>query len=233
LLKSIIEYFPSNSNLNGNNNNNLIGQISRSFDINKSNQSYEKIKGGVLGGSIILGSLSLDSEIEIRPGRVVKNKNGLLCKPLITKVMSIKSEKISIEKAFPGCLIGIGTLIDPYCCKGDELVGNVFGLKGNMPNVYYPDITINFKICKELGYDWKISKNDKVNFQIGTLTIRNCNLKNIIKNKKNNKIAVFTLSQPCCFDENNNIIISKKTLDGIKVIIGYGNMTSGDIVNLT
>ena len=96
---------------------------------------------------------------------------------------------------------------------------NVFGLQGQLPDVYYPTIQVKFKICKELGYEWKIRTNDEVNFQIGTMTLERCVLKKIIQNTKKFKLRYSSCLKPCCLDENSNIIISKKSLDGVKLII--------------
>ena len=81
LLDSIVKYFDSDSKTEKSNDN-LIGQISRSFDINKSNKSYEKINGGAIGGSIISGGpLKVGDTIEIRPGFFIKKKKSIKCKP--------------------------------------------------------------------------------------------------------------------------------------------------------
>jgi translation initiation factor 2 subunit 3 len=232
LLDNIVKFFDSDSK-NKKSNDNLIGQISRSFDINKSNKSYKNSSGGAIGGSIISGGpLKIGDTIEIRPGFIIKKKKSVKCKPLVTSVVSIKTEKISLEEAYIGSLIGVCTLIDPFYCKSDQLVGNVFGLQGQLPDVYYPDIHVKFKICKELGYDWKIRTGDEVNFQVGTMTLEKCILKKILQNTKKYKCAIFELSKPCCLEENSNIIISKKSIEGVKMIIANGNMVKGDKIEL-
>ena len=43
--------------------------IIRSFDVNKPGEKPEKLKGGVVGGSILSGVLKVGDEVEIRPGR--------------------------------------------------------------------------------------------------------------------------------------------------------------------
>jgi translation initiation factor 2 subunit 3 len=45
-----------------------IMQILRSFDINKPSMHISKLKGGVVGGTLIQGELKVDEEIEIKPG---------------------------------------------------------------------------------------------------------------------------------------------------------------------
>ena len=52
--------------------------IIRSFDVNKPGSEVEDLKGGVAGGSILRGVLKVGQEIEVRPGLVSKDKEGVL-----------------------------------------------------------------------------------------------------------------------------------------------------------
>ena len=68
---------------------------------------------------------------------------ALLCFS-IAKVVSLKSETTDLEYITPGGLIGIGTNIDPYYCKNDNMIGMVVGLvDDDLPEVYY-NITIKW-----------------------------------------------------------------------------------------
>lgn len=48
--------------------------VARSFDINKPGSHPNDIKGGVIGGTLIQGTLKEGQDIEIRPG--IENKRG-------------------------------------------------------------------------------------------------------------------------------------------------------------
>lgn len=52
--------------------------VIRSFDVNKPGQRAEELKGGVAGGSILKGVLQLGDEIEILPGLVSKDAQGVV-----------------------------------------------------------------------------------------------------------------------------------------------------------
>ena len=52
--------------------------IIRSFDVNKPGQRADQLIGGVAGGSILKGVLQLGDEIEISPGLVSKDTQGVL-----------------------------------------------------------------------------------------------------------------------------------------------------------
>ena len=46
------------------------------------------------------------------------------------------AEQNKLEFTVPGDLIGVGTTIDPTLARGDNLVGQVLGVPGSMPDVY-------------------------------------------------------------------------------------------------
>lgn len=203
LLENIIKFFPSEIK-KSENNKNVQFRISRSFDINKNNTNFNDLNGGVLGGSLVNGNLKIGDMIEIRPGIITKkNNNEFLVSPLITKILSLKSDTEKLEEIYPGGLIGIGTDIDPFYCKNDNLVGNIVGLKGKLPHVYI-EISMSYnKIKFDNLVDWVPSINDNLNLQIGTNSI------NGTVKKINAKELSLILSQPVCIDENMMIILSK------------------------
>lgn len=108
--------------------------IVRSFDINKPGDSYNKLKGGVLGGSIKSGTLKVGDEIEIKPG-IQKIRDGKISYNSINaKVQALMSDKDKLEKAIPGGSVAIMTELDPSLTKTDSLVGQIAGIKGTLPD---------------------------------------------------------------------------------------------------
>jgi len=103
--------------------------VARSFDINRPGRDIEELKGGVIGGSVLKGMISVGEEIEIRPG--LRDKDHY--KPLKSKVISISQGKNLLEEAHPGGLIGIGTQLDPALTKGDSLIGHIAGRPDKLP----------------------------------------------------------------------------------------------------
>jgi len=108
--------------------------VARSFDINRPGTSPdEKMQGGVVGGSIVQGKLKIGDDIEIAPGS--KGEKGF--KPIKAKVVSLLSGSgNSLQEAYPGGLIGVGTALDPALTRADRLVGNVVGKVGKMPKIH-------------------------------------------------------------------------------------------------
>jgi translation initiation factor 2 subunit 3 len=105
--------------------------IARSFDINKPGTDVEKLKGGVVGGSLIEGELKVGDKVEIRPGIRVKDE----FKPVFTNINGLQKAMINMKKAGPGGLLGVSTALDPYITKSDSLGGNILGLPGKLPPV--------------------------------------------------------------------------------------------------
>ncbi|MBU0532383.1 translation initiation factor IF-2 subunit gamma [Candidatus Micrarchaeota archaeon] len=114
--------------------------VSRSFDVNRPGTEIPSLSGGVLGGSIVQGSLKKGEEIEIRPG--VAKKEGGRPSSLICKVQALMEGGEHLDLATPGGLVAIGTTLDPALTKSDAFVGSVIGRKGEVPE---PTDTINVK----------------------------------------------------------------------------------------
>lgn len=124
--------------------------VIRSFDVNLPGTQIDDLRGGVAGGSIVKGVLKVDDEIEVRPGIVTQDAEGVVhCRPIYSRIVSLYAEKNDLEYAVPGGLIGVGTRIDPMLCRGDRLVGQVLGAVGQLPEIY-TQIEISFFLLRRL-----------------------------------------------------------------------------------
>lgn len=103
--------------------------VARSFDINKPGTDFEKLTGGVLGGSIVQGEFKIGDDIEVRPGVKMGNRY----QSLFSKITGLKKSGFNLESAGPGGLMGLMTDLDPYVTKSDSLVGNIIGRPGELP----------------------------------------------------------------------------------------------------
>jgi translation initiation factor 2 subunit 3 len=111
--------------------------VIRSFDVNKPGKDVRQLEGGVAGGSILEGCLKLGQEVEIRPGTTEKIRDATFCRIRRARIVSLRAENNSLEFAVPGGLIGVGLTLDPSTCRADKLAGQVIGLPGTLPDVYY------------------------------------------------------------------------------------------------
>ncbi|KAG0419403.1 Eukaryotic translation initiation factor 2 subunit gamma [Dictyocoela roeselum] len=207
-------------------NNGLLGRernmparmmIIRSFDVNKPGCPLKDLKGGVIGGSLLRGTIKIGDEIEIRPGLVFKNGNTFACRPLITRVTSLQTETNNLDKAYPGGLIGVGTTIDPLFCKADKLVGQVMGIK-DLPKIYI-SLTVKHSIFKM----FQIIDAEQVLLNIGSTT------SGAVITELSKEVAGFSLYKPACCEIGERIAISKK-IKGHWRLVGYGVVENGEAI---
>jgi len=102
--------------------------VARSFDINKPGTPIAKLKGGVLGGALTQGKISVSDEVEILPGPKVGGKFS----SIKTKIAGIFQASAQRQSAAPGGLVALQTELDPALTRGDLMVGNIAGLPGKM-----------------------------------------------------------------------------------------------------
>ncbi len=229
LTNAIMKLFnPSEYIKKSNTNPNPIFRISRTFDINLPGKSWDEVSGGVFGGSLHSGSIKQDDVLEIRPGLVMKTKDGKFeCIPFKTKVQSIESQKIKLDSIIPGGLVSIATDIDPYYFKNDGeskkknskkdgLVGHVVGIPGHMPSVF-SEINTEINLVTSFGFVWKPAVKDMIVIQIGT---RVCDA--MVKEINGSKFTLL-LAKPCCIGDNEHIIICR-LIEKILRIVGEGTV---------
>ena len=192
--------------------------IARSFDINKPGTQIDKLKGGVIGGSVLKGKIKIGNDIEIKPGIRIKNKYS----PLISKVVSISQGTNYLEEAKPGGLIGLGTKLDPSLTKGDSLIGNLVGKPNTLPKVI-SEVELEVHLLERvIGSEIpiKVSElkhNEKLLLVVGTEKTGGLITK-ILKNS-----YILQLNPPICIPENFIFAISR-IINRRYRLIGYGEL---------
>ncbi len=58
------------------------------------------------------------------------------CTPIYSRIISLYAEQNDLQYAVPGGLIGVGTKIDPTLTRADRLVGQVLGLRDQLPDIF-------------------------------------------------------------------------------------------------
>ena len=230
LAIAIMELFNPSEDIETSNHSDPLFAISRTFDVNKPGTPWDQVIGGVFGGSLQSGTIKKGDVLEIRPGLVMKNKDGQFeCTPFQTKVLSIESQRMALESLSRGGLASISTDIDPYYFKGngqakgtkkDSLIGHVVGTPGKMPSVFI-EVCFDMNLVTTFGFSWKPVVKDVIVIQIGT---RVCDA--LVKEIKKNTIKV-ELAKPCCICDNEHIIICK-IIDKILRIVGEGVIKYSD-----
>ncbi len=196
--------------------------IIRSFDVNKPGTPIEELRGGVLGGSIFQGSFRVGDEVEILPGLPVKEKNRLRMHGLYTEITSLQAGGRSVEVAFPGGLVGVGTMLDPSLTKADGLVGSLLGKPGTLPPVR-EEAALEFKLfstvvgSQAMEKVESISRGETLLLNIGTAKTTG------IITSVSSDYAEMRLSIPVCAEEGDKVAISRR-VGGRWRLIGAGTL---------
>jgi len=194
--------------------------IVRSFDVNKPGTPAEKIVGGVIGGSIFQGKFRVGDEIEIRPGIPSPRGRAATYEPLFTEITSLHAGGRSVEEAYCGGLVGVGTLLDPSLTKADGLIGNVAGEPDTLPPTRYElslDINLFERVVgtKEMTEVKKVTRGETLLLDVGTApTI------GVVESIRED-IADLRLSRPVCAEESSRVAVSRKIM-GRWRLIGFG-----------
>jgi translation initiation factor 2 subunit 3 len=193
--------------------------IARSFDINKPGTEIKKLRGGVLGGSLVQGSLKIGDVVEIKPG--TKNKDGLH-QPITTKITGIQKAMMDIKQATTGGLLGLSTELDPYLAKSDALSGNILGLPGKLPDIR-TDVTLKTMVMervvglKDEAKAESIKTNDMLMLTAGALrTI------GTVTSVNPNQLSA-SLKLPLCVEKGERVAISRQ-IAGRWRLVGWGEV---------
>jgi translation initiation factor 2 subunit 3 len=214
--------------------------VIRSFDVNRPGQDVSNLQGGVAGGSILQGVLKIGDEIEVRPGIVTKKEGEdgqttMVCSPIYSKISSLYAEQNDLQYAVPGGLIGVGTRIDPTLTRADRLVGQVLGIKGQLPAVFC-EIEISYYLLRRLlgvktsdggkqAKVQKLSKNEILMVNIGSTATGG----RVVAVKGD--LSKIALTQPVCTEEGEKIALSRR-VDKHWRLIGWGQIRKGTKIDV-
>jgi translation initiation factor 2 subunit 3 len=188
--------------------------ISRSFDINRCGINPLKMKGGVVGGSVISGKLAIGDKVIISPGQIKfdKSKNKWLNKPFESTIISLKSENDSLCDIGCGGLTAVGLNIDPFFTQNDRL-------KGQVLHILKDDVTTKSNIsCDVITLEGNIiKKGDVFTLQVGC-----SNVQGKVSNISGSKVD-FELNKLVVIYEGIKVLISVKS-DKMIELVGVGNI---------
>lgn len=189
--------------------------VVRSFDVNKPGIDVTELAGGVLGGSLVKGEIRVGDEIEIKPG-MPNQKTGKL-EPVITKVSSLGTGAGKAEKVGPGGLVAIGTYLDPYYTKADQMVGCVIGKPGTLPPVAN-EISLDLDLFETVvGLETatkveKVRPNEILRINVGTATTMGT-----VQSVKDNH-AELILRKPVVVEQRMRVAISRRIAERWRLI---------------
>ena len=194
--------------------------VARSFDINSPGAKPEELRGGVLGGSLMQGTLKVGDDIEIAPGRKTEVAGKVVYENILAKVTSLEAGGKSVKKVVPGGLIAIGTGLDAAMTKSDGLTGRVIGRPGELPKVVH-DFEMKTVLLDrvvgssaELTVD-EIKSNEPLMLSVGTATTVG-----VVKSARSGSAEV-ALKIPVCILPGQRVAISRRISNKWR-LIGYG-----------
>ncbi len=199
---------------------NTVMHVLRSFDVNRPGTSINKIKGGVIGGSLTQGVFNVGDEIEIKPGIISEKRKGQYT-PLITEITSLGTGAGTVESVKPGGLVAIGTKLDPSMTRSDSFIGSVIGHPDTLPQsttVLKMSISL-FDSAVGTTEDVKIKPiqtGEMLRLNIGTAPIPG-QVTRLRVGGDNNVIEV-ELKRPVCVFEGGRVAISRRIADRWRLI---------------
>lgn len=201
---------------------NTIMHVLRSFDVNRPGTKIKNIKGGVIGGSIVQGSLKLGDEIEIKPG--LASEKGDKYELIRTQIASLGTGAGLVDEVKPGGLVAIGTKLDPSMTRSDSLIGSVIGKPGTLPeNSTSAKLEINL-------FDTAVGSADEIkvsSVQVGEslrLSIGTAPILSKVTSVRGEKIDV-QFKRPVCLFEKGKVALSRRIAErwrliGAGVVVG-------------
>jgi len=200
--------------------------IIRSFNINKEKTKISELKGGVIGGSVVCGTIRTSEELTIYPGYISMNDGVWSYSPLRTKAISINSGKTHLDYAIQGGLIGIQLDIDSAFTTSDKLIGNVVFPASKQNVKVYEQILLQYKKMERkiteyfANYSSTFSNTDVIQININANNVI-CKIISF----DNNTISLL-LDKPICLEIGDLVTISKMCNNTIE-IYGKGIFVEG------
>lgn len=187
--------------------------VVRSFDVNKPGTDVEKMVGGVLGGSIVSGTIKIGDKIEIGPGM-----DG---KKLKASVLTLNTEFGSLKEAGPGGLIAIGTSLDPSLSQNDKFKGQIVALEGQLSEPK-SDIIVELTVIDRLVVDdlkRPLAVKEPMIVTIGTATIPGF----VTGVKEKDHTVAFNMKVPVIVEPGEKVSIIRRSVSGWR-LYGYGTI---------
>ncbi|HLP79892.1 MAG TPA: translation initiation factor IF-2 subunit gamma [Acidobacteriota bacterium] len=195
--------------------------VARSFDVNKPGTEPKDLKGGILGGSLVRGKISVGDTIEIRPGRVMERKNQLAAVSYKTQVVSLVTGGKSVQSIQPGGSVGILTKLDPAIVKADKLTGCVVGHVDKLPPVWVSTLKLDVHLLDRVVGSVETAAVDPLRkMEPLMLNVNSATTVGVIT-ELSKKEVVCTLKLPICADVGSRVTISRRIGNRFR-LIGYG-----------
>ena len=199
--------------------------VARSFDINRPGSRPEKLRGGIIGGSVVKGQFSVGDDILIAPGRRIQEGSKTRWEPIKTVIESVQGGGLDLETIHAGGLCGVATPMDPNVTKADDLSGQVMARDGELPPIW-EEFNLDLDLLEHMvasGDDAPekvrpLQPNEML--MINSATATSVGQVTAIKGKK----CTLRLRLPICALEGSRITLSRRIGTRWR-LIGHGTIT--------
>ena len=199
--------------------------VARSFDINRPGSRPDKLRGGIIGGSVVKGQFSVGDDILIAPGRRIQEGSKTRWEPIKTVIESVQGGGLDLETIHAGGLCGVATPMDPNVTKADDLSGQVMARQGELPPIW-EEFNLDLDLLEHMvasGDDAPekvrpLQPNEML--MINSATATSVGQVTAIKGKK----CTLRLRLPICALEGSRITLSRRIGTRWR-LIGHGTIT--------
>jgi translation initiation factor 2 subunit 3 len=196
--------------------------VARSFDINKPGSLPSGLKGAVFGGTLKQGTLKVGDEVEIKPGRLVKEANKYRYDTIKTKIRGLFRGSEQVKELTPGGSMSIETELDMSLGKGDALAGNVLSLAGKLPEIT-DKVRIKYELFEEvLGLGGHVKVEPIKTEETLMLSVNTSITGGAVKTVKGDEIEL-SLKVPVVPSKGDNVGIARN-IHGHWRLIGFGEI---------
>ena len=196
--------------------------VARSFDINKPGASPKNLHGSVLGGCLKKGILRIGDEIEIKPGRIIKEANKYRYETIITTILSLFKGSKKVTELTPGGSMSIETSLDMVLGKGDSLAGNIVSIKGKLPSLTQ-SLKLKYNLFPEVfGLHEKIKVEPIKQSELLMLSVNTSTTGGNVISLRGNEIEI-GLKVPTIAFKGDNVGIARN-IKGHWRLIGHGKI---------
>ena len=201
-----------------------IMHVARSFDINRPGTRPTKLRGGVIGGSIVEGTFDLGDEIIIGPGRKIEQGNKAHWEPIEATVSSMQGGGLNLDTMHAGGLCGMATMLDPSITTSDNLSGQVVARKGDLPEIR-TSMNVSVKLMETMVTGegeapekiHPLRNNEMLMINVATATSVG-----VTRNAEKSR-ATLELRLPICADPGQRVSLSRRVGTRWR-LIGYGTI---------
>ena len=201
-----------------------IMHVARSFDINRPGTRPSKLRGGVIGGSIVEGEFAEGDEIIIGPGRKIEKGNKATWEPIEAVVSSMQGGGLNLDTMHAGGLCCMATFLDPSITTADNLSGQVVARKGDLPEIHTA-VSVDVSLMDHMvAGDGEVPEkiHPLRNNEMLMLNVATATSVGVTRNAEKGRTDL-DLRLPICADKGQRISLSRRIGSRWR-LIGYGTI---------